>query len=337
MKSQPKVCVMPTGGRFMSDESFKALVRHLFFAGDSGLVAQLGETETRLLYGSYHLLAQVDERAALLQTVNPNTVIATRGHEHSSDQTYTPYGFSPVGNCSAILAFNGCWRDALSGLYPLGKGLRWYNCAIQRFLSADNLSPFGTGSFNAYTYCEGDPINFHDLSGRTRVGTSGGLTKTLQYLRVPNKFKEIIKKTIEFDPDLQHGFTGSKRRHTTGKSERVSTFNSREYELIFPNNNGAYPTAYEHRFMAKNGTEYALEKLTSHNARYEYVSGDLSVMKNHRVPESVYTGAGFIMGRQVGAASTATVHQLTSNVTEVRQDDKLPPYKVAVNMPKPPA
>ncbi len=34
-----------------------------------------------------------------------------------------------------------------------------------RFLSPDNLSPFGEGGPNAYAYCTGYPINFRDPSG----------------------------------------------------------------------------------------------------------------------------------------------------------------------------
>jgi len=35
-----------------------------------------------------------------------------------------------------------------------------------RFLSADNLSPFGQGGLNSYAYCAGNPINYIDPSGK---------------------------------------------------------------------------------------------------------------------------------------------------------------------------
>ena len=37
---------------------------------------------------------------------------------------------------------------------------------MMRFFQADELSPFSKGGINAYTYCQGDPINRHDPSGR---------------------------------------------------------------------------------------------------------------------------------------------------------------------------
>lgn len=81
---------------------------------------------------------------------------------------YTPYGYvvdSPQEQI--LLGFNGQLRDALTGLYALGNGHRCFNPALQRFQSADVMSPFDEGGINAYAYCGGDPINRLDPSGQS--------------------------------------------------------------------------------------------------------------------------------------------------------------------------
>ena len=66
----------------------------------------------------------------------------------------------------SLLAFTGQPRDPLTGCYHLGNGHRTYNPVLMRFHSADRLSPFGKGGINVYAYCQNDPVNFHDPTGR---------------------------------------------------------------------------------------------------------------------------------------------------------------------------
>lgn len=72
-----------------------------------------------------------------------------------------PTGFSS-------LSFNGQLADALTGLYLLGMGRRAYSPVLMRFISADEISPFGAGGINAFAYCEGDPVNYVDNAGLNR-------------------------------------------------------------------------------------------------------------------------------------------------------------------------
>ncbi|MNN48284.1 hypothetical protein D3C81_1627560 [compost metagenome] len=72
-----------------------------------------------------------------------------------------------------LIGFNGERRDASSGCDLLGQGYRPYNCSVMRFNSPDFDSPFGMGGFNAYAYCNGDPINFLDSNGRAPIKQSG--------------------------------------------------------------------------------------------------------------------------------------------------------------------
>ncbi len=80
--------------------------------------------------------------------------------------SYTPYGFHPEhGPC--LLGFNGQWLDPLTGCTPLGNGYRLYSAMLNRFLSPDRASPFGSGGPNCYAYCQGDPVNRFDPTGRS--------------------------------------------------------------------------------------------------------------------------------------------------------------------------
>jgi RHS repeat-associated protein len=91
----------------------------------------------------------------------------------SSDgtSTYTPYGHRPAqGGLSSLLAFNGERNDTITGCYLLGNGHRAFNPVLMRFNSPDSLSPFGDGGLNCYAYCQGDPINRTDPTGRIPHG-----------------------------------------------------------------------------------------------------------------------------------------------------------------------
>lgn len=87
---------------------------------------------------------------------------------------YSAYGYEPRGYSDRLLGFSGYWRDFWTNCYPLGNGYRMFNPRIRRFNSPDELSPFGAGGINAYMYCNGDPVNKKDESGR-----AGGEVTTL--------------------------------------------------------------------------------------------------------------------------------------------------------------
>ncbi|GEM_PF-3105006 len=82
-------------------------------------------------------------------------------------KAYTPYGVVSDKR-GALLAYCGQARDSLTGHYHLGNGHRTFNPSLMRFSSPDQLSPFGVGGINAYAYCQGDPIKFHDPQGTAR-------------------------------------------------------------------------------------------------------------------------------------------------------------------------
>ncbi|MFW0758221.1 RHS repeat-associated core domain-containing protein [Pseudomonas sp. H11T01] len=103
------------------------------------------------------------QRTSLLMTDKQRSVLQT------SDGTsaYTPYGHRPAeGGLTSLLGFNGERHDPITGHYLLGNGHRAFNPVLMRFNSPDSLSPFGKGGLNGYAYCEGDPINRTDPTGK---------------------------------------------------------------------------------------------------------------------------------------------------------------------------
>ncbi|MBA1243013.1 RHS repeat-associated core domain-containing protein [Pseudomonas japonica] len=78
---------------------------------------------------------------------------------------YQPFGYEAVPDTAGLLGYTGQRREPWGG-YQLGNGRRLYQPATMRFCQPDALSPFGQGGLNAYTYCQGDPVNRHDPSGQ---------------------------------------------------------------------------------------------------------------------------------------------------------------------------
>lgn len=133
-----------------------------------------------------------DQQRSILQTLKTN-------HQPQSI-AYSPYGHCPsTSGLLSLLGFNGERRDPLTGNYLLGNGYRAFNPVLMRFISPDRLSPFGEGGFNAYAYCENDPINYTDPSGKIRrFFTSFKLyekPEVLAVVRRATKSQGSIKKT----------------------------------------------------------------------------------------------------------------------------------------------
>ncbi|WP_432214450.1 RHS repeat-associated core domain-containing protein [Pseudomonas mosselii] len=95
--------------------------------------------------------------------------------------SYGPYGDRTPRANTPVSGFTGQPCEQHLSWYLLGNGYRAYNPMIMRFHSPDGLSPFGRGGLNTYAYCHGDPINFHDRSGR--IGLAVALKPVLELIQ----------------------------------------------------------------------------------------------------------------------------------------------------------
>ncbi|MNO81651.1 hypothetical protein D3C76_729010 [compost metagenome] len=85
---------------------------------------------------------------------------------------YSPFGGNAEsGQHQPNRRFNGEVFDVQIMGYHLGAGARCYFPGLMRFGAPDIMSPFGAGGVNSYVYCSGDPINFNDELGNTKVPT----------------------------------------------------------------------------------------------------------------------------------------------------------------------
>jgi RHS repeat-associated protein len=84
-----------------------------------------------------------------------------------ANSAFTPYGFTVVSDKSPVTGFTGQLCERGQGFYLLGNGRRMFNPALGIFYSPDvEHSPFGPAGINYYMYCYGNPVRYHDRSGR---------------------------------------------------------------------------------------------------------------------------------------------------------------------------
>jgi RHS repeat-associated protein len=154
-------------------------------------------------------------RTSLLLTDKHRSVL----QNSDGTSTYTPYGHRTAqGGLSSLLAFNGERNDTITGCYLLGNGHRAFNPVLMRFNSPDSLSPFGDGGLNCYAYCQGDPINRTDPTGRfpsAALWFTGGMMDFAHYL-----FPIVAPKALVRQLPL---FAGKKFGHVANVANVVST------------------------------------------------------------------------------------------------------------------
>lgn len=95
----------------------------------------------------------------------------------NSITAYMPYGHKHGLTAKPNLGFAGQLYEPGVGWYFLGNGYRAYNSRLMCFHSPDAYSPFGKGGINSYGYCNREPVNSSDPSGRNPVVTGYVLYK----------------------------------------------------------------------------------------------------------------------------------------------------------------
>jgi RHS repeat-associated protein len=112
----------------------------------------------------------------LFGTDQQHSVLAFVSAMDARDIAFSPYGHRPAeGGVFSLTGFNGEQLDPRTGLYLLGNGYRAYSPTLMRFLSPDNMSPFGAGGLNPYVYCLGDPVNRVDPTGHVSWQSAMGI------------------------------------------------------------------------------------------------------------------------------------------------------------------
>lgn len=142
---------------------------HNFFYMKDTLCNETGTTSKHYLRAHGLVLGESGSNLAAFQLLQCDLATTVLGLSTTpAKYRYTPYGFRETNAQISELGLAGQHLDKLSGCYPLGNGHRFYSPVLKRFIRADTLSPFSDGGINPYTYCQNDPINHHDPSGRLR-------------------------------------------------------------------------------------------------------------------------------------------------------------------------
>ncbi|WP_095054037.1 RHS repeat-associated core domain-containing protein [Pseudomonas sp. Irchel s3b2] len=129
-----------------------------------------GSESSRFIRGNGVVLAEHQAGAV------PKKLLLAQDHKNSplcevDDGTGNDIAYSAYGHRSSEMpvktnfGYNGELREAYTGWYLLGNGYRAFNTMLMRFHSPDNLSPFGAGGLNTYTYVLGNPVKYSDPTG----------------------------------------------------------------------------------------------------------------------------------------------------------------------------
>ncbi|KAM0455675.1 hypothetical protein ACHAPV_007753 [Trichoderma viride] len=162
---------------------------HLYYRGSSLIAATSGDAQLSYVSDGVSYWGQILQENGQTATslwasdAHQSTIamLDTNQSNQVHTQWYTPYGFSKDGSA---IAWNGQWRDPVTGWYHLGNGYRVYNPVLMRFHAPDSWSPFTSGEINPYAYCLGDPINRVDPTGHSSDSAGGSKKRSIAQLIV---------------------------------------------------------------------------------------------------------------------------------------------------------
>ncbi|MCD5985479.1 RHS repeat-associated core domain-containing protein [Pseudomonas sp. CDFA 610] len=160
------------------------------------ICSELQGTSGRSIAQAEHWLLAVSatdaagNQNALLATDQSHSVLHSLNDQQRHTCAYPPYGTSAKTAPPVLTGYTGQIPDPVTGHLLLGNGYRAFNPVLMRFNSPDAASPFDEGGLNAYAYCQGDPVNHTDPSGRFPIGALGMITVELRKV-IPSVAKGI--------------------------------------------------------------------------------------------------------------------------------------------------
>jgi RHS repeat-associated protein len=178
-------------------------LEHSIFQHDDQLLAQ------RRLEGDIcvNALLATDQQRSVLHTLDKNSA--------PMPIAYSPYGHRHgESGLISLLGFNGERPDPVTGHYLLGNGYRAFNPVLMRFNSPDSLSPFGSGGFNPYAYCLGDPVNRYDPNGHV----------SLSILKLIGEFEGHVRKQAALRKIPQAGFNEVAQLDAVANTKGINYF-----------------------------------------------------------------------------------------------------------------
>lgn len=202
-----------------------------FYQGNRLFTAKQYTNHRSIFHISDRPLAEYQsaDQTGLLATDEKGSVLIVQGKEEI--HSYSAYGHTPtLPSVRTLLGFNGEVAHTVIDGYLLGNGYRLYVPTLYRFCSPDSLSPFSKNNLNAYSYCEGDPINYTDPSGHIKIPKvfSDPNSDSRKPLALPGSSSETYYRIagISADGKLEHKTTLVKTKLSL--EEPVSIYIPRE-------------------------------------------------------------------------------------------------------------
>jgi len=176
---------------------YKSGKLQLLLHADSSCTQTLRELEVPLAIT--HTAGTGLSNVTCLAVDSLSTALSTEGRLRLA---YSPYGYAGDSPEQSV-AFTGQRWDPISECYLLGAGRVPYSPVLMRRTVSDPFSPFGKGGINSYMYCNADPINYTDPSGRKRQWRWFGWvrkSKATKETKAPKLTREEMQQKID---DLQ--------------------------------------------------------------------------------------------------------------------------------------
>lgn len=165
----------------------------IFYQSDRPTSLISPSTSTRIFNESRQALAIQRGALSMAELIASDSML-------SSVLTVCRHNFQPLSHSSfgfyqptaeLLAGFKGERLDAITGMYGLGAGYRWYSTAVMRFLNPDSISPFGEGGISAYAYVHNDPVNLIDPDGRAAKLPDVFLGKKFNFIKNMKRLKSF--------------------------------------------------------------------------------------------------------------------------------------------------